>query len=90
MFAATGNPEGDLRRWIPCVSRRRESLDGCLAGGAFFQVASTRRPSYFTATGDSFQMSLAYSQMVRSLENLPTRAVFIIAIRAHFLGSRKA
>src|SRR6185369_16315741 len=34
------------------------------------------------------QMSLAYSRMVRSLENFPTRAVFMIAIRAQRRLSR--
>jgi hypothetical protein len=35
-----------------------------------------------TGTGGNDQMSRAYSRMVRSLENLPTRAVFKIAIFA--------
>lgn len=39
---------------------------------------------YFTSTGGKFQISEAYSLIVRSDENLPTRAVFMIAIRAHF------
>lgn len=44
--------------------------------------------AYFTGDGESFQMSLAYSRMVRSLENLPTRAVLRIAIRAQRFVSR--
>lgn len=42
---------------------------------------------YSTGTGFSSQISLAYSCIVRSLENLPTRAVFRIAIFAHRLVS---
>ncbi len=38
---------------------------------------------YSTGTGFSSHISLAYSCIVRSLENLPTRAVFRIAIFAH-------
>ena len=41
-----------------------------------------------TFTGLSFQMSRVYSRMVRSLENLPMRAVLRMAIFAHFAGSR--
>lgn len=41
-------------------------------------------------TGDSFQMSRAYSAMVRSEENFPERAVFRIAIRAQRSLSRNA
>src|SRR5438128_1101693 len=43
-----------------------------------------------TGTGDSFQISFAYWVMVRSLENLPIRAVFKIAIFAQRALSLKA
>ena len=36
----------------------------------------------YTGTASSFQISLAYSAMVRSLENLPMRAVLRMAMRA--------
>ena len=42
-----------------------------------------RRGVYGTGTGVRAQICRAYSRMVRSLENLPTRAVLRIAIFAH-------
>ena len=42
-----------------------------------------RRGVYGTGTGVRAQIWRAYSRMVRSLENLPTRAVLRIAIFAH-------
>jgi len=42
-----------------------------------------------TLTGSSSQISRAYSEMVRSLENLPIRAVLRIAISAHLALSLK-
>ena len=39
-------------------------------------------PCPYTFTGLSAQMSRAYSRIVRSLENLPIRAVLRIAMRA--------
>jgi hypothetical protein len=42
----------------------------------------------YTFTGRSRQICSAYSRMVRSLENLPIRAVLRMAILAHLLGSR--
>lgn len=44
----------------------------------------------YTRTGSSFQMSRAYSAIVRSLENLPMRAVLRIAIFAQRGRSRNA
>ena len=41
-----------------------------------------------TGHGCTFQISLAYSAMVRSLENFPEPATFKIALLAHALGSR--
>ena len=41
-------------------------------------------------TGFTFQISSAYCRMVRSLENLPERAVLRIAIRVHCSGSIQA
>lgn len=38
---------------------------------------------FYTVTGSRCQISEAYSAMVRSLENLPIRAVLRIAISAH-------
>ena len=43
-----------------------------------------------TLTGSRCQISLAYSAMVRSLENLPMRAALRMAIFAHMALSRKA
>ena len=40
-------------------------------------------PLYGTGHGVAFQMSAAYSAMVRSLENFPEPATFKIALRAH-------
>ena len=40
--------------------------------------------------GWSFQISRAYSSIVRSLENFPMRAVFKMAIRAQVKGFLKA
>ena len=45
---------------------------------------------YCTGTGFRFQISFAYSRIVRSLENFPMRAVFNTAILAHFVRSRYA
>ena len=42
---------------------------------------------YFTMQGFAFQISAAYSAMVRSLENFPEPATFKIALRAHPSGS---
>ena len=44
-------------------------------------------PFYGTGHGSTFQMSAAYSAMVRSLENFPDPATFRIAWRAHPSGS---
>ena len=41
---------------------------------------------YGMGHGSTFQMSRAYSAMVRSLENFPELATFRIALRAHSLG----
>ena len=43
-----------------------------------------------TGTASRSQISRAYSRMARSLENLPTRAVLRMAIRAQRVFSRKA
>jgi hypothetical protein len=50
--------------------------------------ASTK-PHLFYGTGHGFtpQISLAYSAIVRSLENFPDAATFRMAFRAHFSGS---
>src|SRR5262249_5492452 len=45
-------------------------------------------PTQSTGHGSTFQMSAAYSWMVRSLENLPEQATLMIALRAH--ASRSA
>jgi len=60
-------PHGSGVPWL----QLRGGAGGVLGGG------------YLTLTGLSFQMSLAYSVMVRSLENLPTRAVLRTAIFDH-------
>ena len=44
------------------------------------------RTFYGTAQGFTFQISVAYSVMVRSLENLPDAATFRIAVRVHASG----
>ena len=38
---------------------------------------------YSVKNGPAFQISLAYSAMVRSLENLPDAAMFRITLRVH-------
>jgi hypothetical protein len=43
-----------------------------------------QRAACYTGTLGNFQMSFAYSLMVRSLENFPIRAVFRMAIRAQW------
>jgi hypothetical protein len=43
--------------------------------------------AYGTGHGFTFQMSLAYSPIVRSAENFPERATFKIALRAQPSGS---
>ena len=43
---------------------------------------------YFAMKGSRCQISLAYSAMVRSLENLPAQAVFIKEALFHAFGSR--
>jgi len=42
---------------------------------------------YCTGDGFKFQMSFAYSVMVRSLENFPERATFMMALLSHASGS---
>ena len=46
-----------------------------------------RRCAHGTGHGFTFQMSAAYSAMVRSLENFPEPATFRIALRAQASGS---
>lgn len=41
-----------------------------------------------TLQGSAFQMSLAYSEMVRSVENLPDPAVDMMDMRVHLAWSR--
>src|SRR5262249_25141551 len=48
---------------------------------------SRARAPYFTTQGFAFQMSAAYSAMVRSLENLPDPATLRMAFRAQPSGS---
>jgi hypothetical protein len=43
--------------------------------------------SYVRGQGSTFQISVAYSAMVRSLENFPDPATFRIALRDHSSGS---
>ena len=50
-------------------------------------VASFSARCYDTGHGFTFQISPAYSVMVRSLENLPEPAIFRIALRAQASGS---
>jgi hypothetical protein len=45
-------------------------------------AAPNRTTDYLIGTAGRFQISRAYSRMVRSLENLPTRAVLRMAILA--------
>ena len=55
-------------------------------GGLYFGFAIAK--DYLAMNGSRCQMSLAYSAMVRSLENLPAQAVFMSEALFHALGSR--
>ncbi len=73
--------------------RHRAGFSARPAGGSALPdpgAAPVPRLRHGTGTAGSRQMSSAYSRIVRSLENLPMRAVLRIAIRAHFAGSRYA
>src|SRR5262249_27548564 len=50
---------------------------------AFLHIVDHRRLHHDTGHGFTCQMSAAYSAIVRSLENLPEPAMFMIALRAH-------
>lgn len=60
-------------RVFACTSAAGYSL-GMLGGGIF------------TADGSTPQISLAYSVIVLSLENLPEHAMFLITFLVHSLG----
>ena len=64
----------------------------CCAGlpmrrGAAMPSTSDLQSGYCTGDGFKFQISFAYSLMVRSLENFPQQATLMIALRAHASGS---
>jgi hypothetical protein len=44
-------------------------------------------PGYEIGHGFAFQMLAAYSAIVRSLENFPDAATFLMALRVHASGS---
>src|SRR5207245_2050196 len=52
--------------------------------------ASRDLSNHVTGHGSAFQISAAYSAIVRSLENLPERATLIIAFLAQVSGSMKS
>ncbi|BDG04550.1 hypothetical protein AMOR_35460 [Anaeromyxobacter oryzae] len=79
---ATRTSRGAARRPPRAGSSRRSSR-------ARTRGRRQLRPSrYPTRTGGTFQISSAYSRMVRSEENFPVRATFRIAMRVQCSGSR--
>jgi hypothetical protein len=50
-------------------------------------AALVREGTAYTEHGSAFQIFVAYSAMVRSLENFPEAATFRIALRAQASGS---
>src|SRR5262249_36509003 len=68
--------------------RRRGRLAGQWGDRpGFSHIVEHSRLSYNTGHGVTRQMSAAYSEMLRSLENLPELATLRIALRAHASGS---
>lgn len=76
---------GSRRPCIPAAPQSRSALsDLCVPSVPSVAL----RPPHGTLTGLRSQMSRAYSEIVRSLENLPMRAVLRIAIFAQRRLSR--
>ena len=65
-----------LRSRFACERRNRFASYDCFRLGY-----------YAIGHGSTFQISAAYSAIVRSLENFPELATFRIALRAHASGS---
>ena len=84
--------KGNKVRRSPAAIKQTRSPGACIACGFcnsyFCRIGREFRTTAYTGTAGSFQMSRAYSWMVRSLENLPTRAVLRIAILAQRALSR--
>lgn len=76
--------EDIVKDQVPLVERavRPGELDRATRSWAF-----SREFPQDTGHGSTFQMAVAYSAMVRSLENLPDAATFRITLRAQASGS---
>src|SRR5208337_2995716 len=71
------------------VFGRKRRKHSHLGTGAHSRPATRRTQCvlhYGMGHGSAFQMSRAYSAMVRSLENFPELATFRMALRAHSPG----
>lgn len=91
LVAHRGTPEKIRPLGQPAGLSSRTSVRGGrpLARASRHEERSSSRHSftltmsrYDTGHGSTFQMSVAYSLIVRSLENLPELAIFRIALRA--------
>ena len=82
------NGEGEHRTILKAILSRSDplSIHGEGAGG---EVASPAAP-HSTRTGSVFQISRAYSRIVRSDEKRPMRATLRIAMAVQRSGSRHA
>lgn len=83
--------------WLVCKSFQRIILGfvpySILPTEALFDIAAFIVPFYcysFTVTGCTLQMSLQYSAMARSEENLPQRAVLRIDMRVQWSATCQA
>ena len=61
----------------------RNDISGHAAAGFAYQRPMAECARHFTGTALAFQMFVAYSAIVRSLENLPEHPTLIIALRVH-------
>ena len=59
-----------------------------VAGGCFIYFLAVWLAGLGTSQGSACQICLAYSSMVRSVENLPLPAVAMMDMRVHLAGSR--
>jgi hypothetical protein len=88
MASSEGSPRSSpaaSMRLVPSSGPIDPRLGGARIGAA--DVAAHGRLCYRTGHGFAFQISEAYSAMVRSLENFPEQATFTIALRAQPSGS---
>ena len=76
------DPVGEPAAPAPVVPEHRVRHDAGAGFPASGLISAMSPPPYFTMQGFAFQMSAAYSAMVRSLENFPDPATLRMAFRA--------